>query len=674
MLCVSSPSEHEALRLWMQQSFEESRLPCSFRYGDKLSSELLPSWQKTEEKTGSEDKKVLVFVDPATGLRLRCEIRIFKDAAAVEWILHFENAGQEPTPILSDVFPLDTSIPASRDRACRLHHARGSDCSLEDFEPLTTPLGPSSLAPQGPWIGAGNPVSIQSRGGRSSNGALPFFNLEVANAPGVIGAIGWTGDWAARFWRGDAGEVHMQAGMQRTHLKLFPGESIRSPRILVLFWEGDMVNGHNVWRQLLLDHYVPQRKPGDKKAPISFAMWGENRAERQLGKIKWFVDNDIRIDNFWIDAGWHGDNAYKDNSNVFNSNWGGQVGNWWPNKTSYPDGLSPIGKAAAKADMDFTIWIEAERVFKGTAFTRDHPSWLLGPLGDNSLFNLGNPEAREGLTQMVSDLIEEGGVTVYRQDFNMDPAPYWNATDTPDRVGINEIRHIEGLYAFWDALREKHPDLLIDNCSSGGRRIDIETLSRSIPLWRSDFQCFKDYDPIGMQGQTQGLCPWVPLHTGCCDRPDDVVFRSALGPGIVFAAPPNETGDPEGYLTPWQAYDAAWLKKAVEEQIKVQPYFAGNFYPLLSYSLDRDAWAAWQFDRPDLGEGMIQAFRRPASPIEEVAAVLKGLDPNATYELTDQDSSEKQTKRGDVLMAEGVSLRIQNKPGTKLVVYRRTPL
>src|SRR5205823_8017603 len=127
----------------------------------------------------------------------------------------------------------------------------------------------------------------------------------------------------------------------------------------------------------------------------------------------------------------------------------------------------------------------------------------------NYLLNLGIPAARQYVTDMISRLIEEDGVTCYRQDFNTDPAPFWKAADAPDRVGMTEIRHIEGLYAYWDELVARHPGLWIDNCASGGRRIDLETISRSIPLWRSDLQASPDFfSQTAMQNQTHGLGLW----------------------------------------------------------------------------------------------------------------------------------------------------------------------
>jgi alpha-galactosidase len=50
--------------------------------------------------------------------------------------------------------------------------------------------------------------------------------------------------------------------MDSTHLYLHPGEQIRSPRVLILFWKGDRDDAHNVWRRLILAHYSPT--PGGK--------------------------------------------------------------------------------------------------------------------------------------------------------------------------------------------------------------------------------------------------------------------------------------------------------------------------------------------------------------------------------------------------------------------------
>ena len=201
--------------------------------------------------------------------------------------------------------------------------------------------------------------------------------------------------------------------------------------------------------------------------------------------------------------------------------------------------------------IGFLLWFEPERVFQGTSWSREHPEYLLGPVGPNYLYNLGNPAARQALTDQLVKVLNEGNISCYRQDFNFDPRPYWDKADAPDRVGMTEIRHITGLYRMWDDLLARCPGLLIDNCASGGRRIDIETMSRSIPLWRSDLPCYPGYSGAAIQNQTHGLGLWAPLSAGICDREDTYMFRSAMGPGLDFGMPDFEKDTAKHFSVDW---------------------------------------------------------------------------------------------------------------------------
>ena len=169
-----------------------------------------------------------------------------------------------------------------------------------------------------------------------------------------------------------------------------------------------------------------------------------------------------------------------------------------------------------------------------------------------------------------------------------------------------------------------------------------------------------------MQGQTHGLGLWVPLSTGCCDREDTYVFRSALGPGMVLVMYDFEQDTSKHFST-------KWLRSRLSELVSVREYFLGDFYPLLSHSLADDVWAAWQFDRPDLGEGMVLALRRPNSPFAMMVPKLNGLDPNALYDVHDVDMGHTSRVAGRDLSESGVPIRIDEQPGSKLLVYKKLP-
>ena len=83
-------------------------------------------------------------------------------------------------------------------------------------------------------------------------------------------------------------------------------------------------------------------------------------------------------------------------------------------------------------------------------------------------------------------LIDEGHVRWIRFDFNTAPLAAWNAADAPGQRGLTQIRHVLGLYELLDRLMKAYPDLLIEGCASGGRRIDLETIKRSHTFWKSD--------------------------------------------------------------------------------------------------------------------------------------------------------------------------------------------
>ena len=279
----------------------------------------------------------------------------------------------------------------------------------------------------------------------------------------------------------------------------------------------------------------------------------------------------------------------------------------------------------------------------------------------------GDPQVNRFMIDYFSKIIADYGVDVFRQD----GLSLWPEDTGPDRSGINQIRYTKGFYAFWDGLLKSHPNLLIDNCGCGGRKLDLETIRRSVVLWRSDCQASGDFDPISTQGFNQGLFPWIPLCGGAVPmaRLSPYSFRSAYCPAMVLCWPMTGISDLENER--WSQVDVDLLRRLLKEYLKVRPYVFGDYYALTPYSLDQKAWIAWQFDRPDLGEGMVQAFRRPENPVESFTCRLRGLDPKAKYRTTDVDTNIASEASGGKLREEGLRVAISDKPGAALVVYRK---
>ena len=119
------------------------------------------------------------------------------------------------------------------------------------------------------------------------------------------------------------------------------------------------------------------------------------------------------------------------------------------------------------------------------------------------------------------------------------------------------------------------------------------------------------------------------------------------------------------------ALDYADMRRFMAEWRRVIPHYWGDFYPLTLYSLEENVWMAWQFDGPEPGTGIVQAFRR--KKCEEAAQVYKlhGLDPKAEYNVEDLDAGKPEKLSGAKLMDEGLKVGIAERAGAAIVVYRK---
>jgi len=653
-----------------EQGLSASGPPFSFTYGGKASAELLPTWELKRESGPIEDpaqwpgrvQHTLTWTDPKTGLVLRCVAIEYRDYPTVEWTLYFRNTGEADTPILADIQALDAQIVRGGKQEFLLHHAVGSPCSKGDYGPLLTELKPNATK------------RIAAAGGRPTNTDWSYFNIEwgsrdgdippTANKEGMIVVVGWPGQWAATFARNGGTTLRIRAGQELTHFKLLPGEEVRSPLMVLQFWKGgDWIRAQNLWRRWMMGHSMP--RPNGKLPPPQFVA-ASSRAyneminantENQIMFINRFLEEGLKLDYWWMDAGWY----------IQEKGWP-QVGTWEVDPKRFPKGLKPISDHAHAKGMGIVVWFEPERVADGTWLAKTHPEWLLGKEGGNRLLYLGNPEAWNWLVNHVDKLITEQGIDLYRQDFNFDPLGYWRANDAPDRQGITEIKHVTGYLAYWDELLRRHPNLLIDSCASGGRRNDLETMRRAVPLWRSDYA----FEATGHQGMTYGLSFWLPYHgtgTVACDNAP--YYGGGATPVQPYAFWSNAAPSLGcGIDLRVKEIDYDKLRKLVAQWREVSKHYYGDFYPLTSYSLDNSVWMAWQFDGPPPGEGVVQAFRRPDSLYEAARFRLRGLDPAAEYTVTNLDENKPVRLSGRALLDEGLLVAIPDRPGVATLTYK----
>jgi alpha-galactosidase len=624
----------------------EARCPFSFSYGGEPSEELLKKWKResrTQDLDALREKTTTVWTDPETGLRVRWEVIRFSDYPALDWVLYFENAGKADTRIIQDIQALDLTLdsPLSDAVPYRLHKTKGAPANPTDFEASTVAIADR------------HPETMGGASGRPSGRDLAFFKIEVSGAS-IIVAVGWSGQWQAHLESPDSRRLHITAGMEKTHFLLHPGEKVRSPRILLMRWEGDTLESNAQFRQLIYEHYAAPRS-GRKPQPTLFCNtcftrgggWlNECNTGNQISLIKAYAP--LGLEAIITDAGW------------FEGGWPLGAGNWTPRKDAYPDGMGPVAAAAKDRGLIYGLWFEPERVVSGTWLHRNHPEWILstpnGP-ANTHLLNFGLPEVRDYFFSIVKGFMGLPGFRVYRQDFNMDPLPYWRDNDAPDRQGITEMKYIEGLYAYWDRIAEAWPDSLREECASGGKRIDLETVMRMHIHQKTDYWFDNEVD----QASLWGLSQYLPnnLVVAHLNRMDDYSFHSTLASSLCL-----------GWIADAPDFDSERGKKLLDRYLQVRHLLTGAWYPLLPYSRDLDRWIASQYHRPDLDEGIVLVFRRPESPYTAIEVSLRGLDPEATYELSYSSSGAKRRLKGAALMRD-FQITVPEKHKSDLIVYRK---
>jgi len=656
-----TPDELATAKAWVQDNLtaDHVRKPFSFGYGGKPSADMLNGWRLTQETRELDPQRrehTLRWTDVATGLQVRCTAVEYADFPVVEWTVHLKNTGTDKTPLLENILGLDAQFERQGGGEFVLHGIRGDSCVAESYRPYVLKLGAGVVKKFSP------PSAPEVVSGKSSDGrdGWPYFNLQKPGG-GVILAVGWPGQWEASFARDSERGLRIAAGQQLTHLYLNPGEEIRTPLIALLFWQGaDVVRAQNIWRAWYMAHNLPKVN-GKPQPPVSSIQVEGSLAS--MPKVEAYLQAGIKPDVCWRDAGgkgtWYPSSTgpYTDKMTWLNT------GTWEPDPARYPQGFKPFSDKVRALGMQFLLWFEPERVGDPHSWLgRNHPEWLLPGNSAGMVLNEGNPEALKWLVNHVDGMIKSQGLDWYREDMNGGKhGTAWRRNDVIDRQGITENFYVQGHLAFWDELRRRNPNLRIDSCASGGRRNDLETMRRAVPLLRSDFQHSTMQGVVeGNQGHTYGLSSWLPWQGSGVYFIDAYSVRSFLLPGFDVIPPGN-----------WAQSDAsrAAVKAGYDECRKVAPLMFGDYYPLTPYSLDPDKWIAWQFLRTDLGEGLVQAFRRADAKDETLAVRLHDLEPEARYEVNDFDGG-KVTRTGRELMA-GFVITLKAKPAAAVLTFRK---
>ncbi|MGV3733761.1 MAG: alpha-galactosidase [Microcella sp.] len=589
-----------------------------------------------------------------------------------EHALVLRNDGEHPVTV-TRMDPLSLAVGADW-RTHGFHSAWG-----DEFRPLAGH--------------AGHHLVLESRSGRSSHGMIPWLGLErgplartARPVPGgdqpraaVTVAPAYSGNWHIHAMAG--GLVTAGISPWQFFVELAPGESVTAPSVVLTIAPTLDAAAVALQRAVAAD-WLP-RTPFTDAVPVEWNHWWpyeDQEVDEQVIAANARVAADLGIEVATVDAGWFG-------AADPTSYWQEQRGDWASvNTARFPSGLAALGQSIRDAGVLPGMWIEAEAVGAHSLLRAARPEAMahsvearradpsyrvqtesLDP--DDPTFLgyvcLGSPAGREHVLASMSTLISTTGARWIKLDFNIDPDAGCTRTDHGHGAGDGLLRHYEGLYAVLDAVRERHPDIMLESCSSGGLRIDLGLARHVHGFFLSDPDYTEHHlqvlwgvrhllPPIGILhwswSQWRGDYPparrdWATLGTDEFDR----MLRAAMVHrfGVSLRLPELR---PE-LLERLREHVALFRAELV-------PFVRDGVLQPLSASPERGGFGerapSIQVSHPD-GRVLLAVFVLDGG-VRPAGVGLQGLEPNATYRVRDLADGDVRRMSGVELIEDGLAV------------------
>lgn len=620
---------------WYNEHFNIKDYPFTFKVdGEEFNrsewNERIETQSEGNRKYQGGQTQYIILTNKEKGLQVTVEATFFNESATCQWVVYIKNIGNSNSGVISDFYALNSSLNTGD---ADVYYSKGSNTAASDFSLIKKTLSSSVR-------------KFAGEDGKPTEKYLPYFNICGENQAFVLG-IGWTGQWAAALSL-DNDRTNITVKQEEFNAYLLPGEEVRSPLVSLSFYDSsNALKGFNLFRSWVMSSVYPESVTKNQYTVMEVAGPTSTRTSDEIIEILDNLDPSVyeNTDAFWMDAGW-----YK-----YNEGWHDGVGNWKVDTSRYDNGIVELSSYAKEKGLGHVLWYEPERVYPNTAFYNEgikHEGWLIQTGVDSLMWNLANDEAFDYYCKYLLDSMIENGITIYRQDFNFAPLEYWQKADTElydGRIGICENHYITNLYAFLDYLSENIDGLIIDNCASGGKRLDLEMSYRSIPFWRSDYNCSYHADLFeATQSHTYGISFWLPINGCALYMEDQYASRSDIMPLMLM--------DFFSHQNPEFSYNK-----------EPRELMTGNYYPIEFGSFDKNKMHAMQFSTTDAKAGTALVYKREKVSDNEYTVKLNGLIADAVYEIYDTDAPETiYTLTGKELMNEGFSIVLPD--GKKAVI------
>ncbi len=599
----------------------------------KISKNKKPLKDLPSARGGDCETLVVTLEDLLHKLEVELHYTVYQDFGVLVRSAKFKNKSETEIQ-LQHAFSTALDLPPAEYEILHLHGTWSREFNEERID-----------VPKGRFV-------VDSARGTSSAAHSPFVAVMQKGTSEAIGRVYattlvYSGNFAINIEKGEFEDVRILAGINpfNFHWRLKPGKKFCTPEALHVFTENGLRDMSHIWHDFIREKISPPQFK-HKPRPTYLNTWEAAYFDVNENKVLALADKakEVGVDMLVLDDGWF--EGRRDDTS--------SLGDWVADKERFPSGIPWLASKVKAKGLKFGIWFEPEMVNPRSMLFENHPDWILHvpgrkpSLGRNQLtLDLSRPEVTDYIFDKIDAILSCGDIDYVKWDMNRNMTEVGSAGLPKNRQREVSHRYMIGLYRLLKKLTDKYPNILFENCASGGNRFDLGMLSFMPQTWTSDM-C----DPVGRLDIVNGASYLFPLD----------VTAAYIGP-----SPNHQNGRVSSIQTRFMAgvFCAARgmslnendlaenheeLKDLMAFARKTAPNMVGGRFDRLIKTKNE---VCWQYSARDQSTIYVAYFHILAAPnLPFRRARLIGLDPGSTYILDD----DKSVYQGDALMNNGLPL------------------
>ena len=498
-------------------------------------------------------------------------------------------------------------------------------------------------------IGASGHFSIGATG-RSSESAVPWVAIDGVHDE-FFAALMWSGAWTIAADR-SAGNVALTAGLAPMTTTLTT--SVDGPHVVFGVVPGGMPQATATLRTYVLDGIRAGRP---LRPQVTYNTWFAYGTEIDEASMLDEIDHaaDLGAELFVVDAGW-----YAGTGATGPSDFDAGLGSWQADTVRFPNGLRALRDHAHDRGLRFGLWVEPERV--NLALLGDpgaSEEWLATAGGDygsdhSALICLSVTAARKWILGWLTPLLDEVQPDYLKWDNNL----WINCDRAGHEHGASDgnFAQVNGLYDLLQTVRDRYPDLIVENVSGGGNRLDLSMLRYSDVAWMDD----RTAPSVNVRRNVEGLSAVFPPAYLLSFVTDHATEPLRAAPDLALYVRSRMTGVLGLCFRSalFSQSDAAAIAREVSIYKTLRDTLQAAAGSLLTRQAEPDngpPWDVLQSTAEGSTQALISAFQSDEGT-SKITVRPQGLAPDGVYEVESVDQGVLGTAKGSDLMTDGIDI------------------